>query len=357
MLEQDALDVSGYSQRGLEIYHDGLLSKRIVMFQTETMDEITISLDNILVETDAYLKQINYKHPAQQQYFYALASPPRSMLLNHATAYGFKTLVTRLLDLSRDHYGDVYKMKEHQRYVNTAVTFVRSLPMLRYLVEEEHADVNYIERFSGRHVLASIHRYLKETEVISVMQYLYEQAGFNQTEMHFDHGCRYSNKGLSVLKFAAHHATTFLFLDALLHYGYGYSMSFTTSTCVNGSINVQSTPCSNIDEFRLEGGTMNPLIYAITNHYSDYYNELWINYLITHHKANINAQDGKGNTAVIYAIKNRSFELVASLVNKYEVNIYLQNNAGESVHSLAECRNYFKERLVRIIEGKKFSPN
>jgi ankyrin repeat protein len=115
----------------------------------------------------------------------------------------------------------------------------------------------------------------------------------------------------------------------------------------------QSAEHWQIDEFRLDRGIMNPLIYAITNHYSDYYNERWINHLITHHRANINAQDVEGNTAVIYAMKNKSFELVVGLFNKYQVDISLQNNAGESVHFLAECRNYFKKKLARIVDGKK----
>jgi hypothetical protein len=283
---------------------------------------------------------------------HSFATCPRSMLLSHALLVGYQDMVRYLLNLSKDHQGDVYKMKEHQRFVNTAMLQVRSLSMLKYLIEEEHADVNYVDRKSGRTILAQINYHIRDAEVVAMIQYIYEQ-GFCQTEQIFE--SMYSSDRSTVLRQAIRYGN-WHFLEALLYYGYGYEMSFYASIDEeDGKPTLKSTPCSNIDELRLENMTLNPLIYTVVNHREQRCNEAWIDYLLTHHKANVNAQDASGNTALIYAVQYGITELTTRLVIEFGADINLKNNAGESAYSLAQ--EPFKTKLSAIWVGSNFKRN
>jgi uncharacterized protein YukJ len=260
-------------------------------------------------------------------------------------------------------------MQEHQRYVNIAMMEIRSMEMLKYFVEEEHADVNYIDRSSGRTILFNIYDHVKlDRNAKRIIFYLVQKAGFHQIE--------HRVKGRTILQLAMR-SKRIDFVDALLFMAYGYR------TETNIFHTDERVVFKNIDACLIENGTMNPLTYAVT-HYDEQRRSVeeeegsdeesseedeseeddseeedrdeflrretrLISHFLKQHKANVNAKDRKGNTAVLYAVQNNCLELSKQLVSEYGANIYLKNQEGQSAYSLANesLRMKLKTLLVK----------
>jgi hypothetical protein len=305
----------------------------------------------------------------------ALETCPRSVLLRKASAGSLKRMTRRLLDLSRNHQQDPIKMQEHQRYVNMAMMEIRSIEMLKYFVEEEHADVNYIDRSSGRTILFNIYDHAKrDKDAMQFIFYLTQRAGFSRIEQRVE--------GRTILQLAMQ-SKRIEFVDAWLWMAYGYR---TETNFFNPD---QRIVFKNIDECLLENGTMNPLTFAVIQ-YSEprlplrvdsdgdesdddendsdddeddssdedvnYFNRndtKMISHFFKQHQANVNAKDMRGNTAVLYAVQNNCLQLAKQLVSEYGANIYLKNYEGQSAYSLAN--ESLRAKLKKLLTKRKKS--
>jgi hypothetical protein len=309
LFEYGAFDTSGYLDWCLQGKHDETVSKASRGRGMTTRRQAILEASEM--EGKAFL------------------TCPRAVLLRKASAGSLKDLIRRVLDLSRNHQQDPIKMQEHQRYVNIAMMEIRSIEMLKYFVEEEHADVNYIDRSSGRTIMFNIYDHVKlDRNATRIISYLVQKAGFHHIE-HRVEEC-------TILQLAMR-SKRFDFVDALLLMAYGYR------TESNTFHPVERVFVKNINACLIENGTMNPLTYAVT-HYDEQRrsveeeegsdeesNEedeseeddsekedrdefLWretrlISHFLKQHQANVNAKDRKGNTAVLYAVQNNCLQL------------------------------------------------
>ncbi len=103
---------------------------------------------------------------------------PRAKLIEEASSVGFERIVMKVLDVSR--FDDAV---EHRRLVNYAMLNAGTLSLLKYLVEVEGADVNYIDIKTGDTVLFAVCRNLSDdSAVVEAIKYLYEDAYFVLTD-------------------------------------------------------------------------------------------------------------------------------------------------------------------------------
>jgi hypothetical protein len=266
-----------------------------------------------------------------------------------------KQVVRKLLSLSKDYpEGDEEKREHHQRYVNFTLIHVRSLSMLQYLVEEEHADVNYIDPEGEWTVLYAIVKYngLNLTTVLAMIRYLYEETSFHLTDhMMLWELDPHNMFKVDIVSTALRYVMQFnypsymLLVDLLLYYGYGYTMTFTLNVA-DDTARVDRSVCENIEELRLENGTMNPLLYAAV-----WQSKVMIKHVLVQHKANVNARDSKGNTALMYIVQQTRWEdVVGELIDEYKADPYIMNHDGQTALTLATDVN--RRIIERRIQSK-----
>jgi hypothetical protein len=264
--------------------------------------------------------------------------------LQQAATYRFREVLTTFFDRSKIYHSKINQMANHKFYVNFTMMGARSLSILKYFVEMEHADVNYIHKSgNGETIWMALMTFRNIKEEVSMIQYLCQHVH-----------CVHHNEEVlnSVLKSYLTSCSS-PYLEALLHYGYGYEFD-SDIRMQRGDAKVGR--CTNINDLRLERNTMNPLLFAVVHNLVGALDLTGLlNHLIHHHQADVNARDHEGNTVVIHVVKKSLVDayyndFVISLVEQYNADIYLENHKGESAFSLAS--DSLKHALMNLIDAR-----
>jgi hypothetical protein len=351
LFEQDKLQVRSYREKRL-LHLKAMARLKFILAQTgQTLDMNRMdiadegeldqglpSVDEIFIEgeqeNDEDVAEIVQDYMEYRPIECSFEFCSRTALLRECVTADYELITRRLLTLSRDCQEDIHKQAEHKRYVELCWSHVRSMSMLRYLVEEEHADVHHIEQQTGETILFRILRQSENVlKMFQMMRYLYKEAGFHMT----DYKCitDKEEEGITIIHYCLKYGNRVTdmiekFFDALLCYGYGYRIELNVSI----SRRFTSVTCSNINELRLENGTMNPLHYIACHEDLDF-DGIFMKHLLEIHGADVNAVDTEGNTALIYAVKGNSLDKLERLLTYEDVNAEYVNREGESALSLA----------------------
>ena len=288
------------------------------------------------------------------------------MMLQVCAKEGYLDSLKLLLQITDQYYAALGSsdansnpMLPYQEILDRTYLSCRSLTTFRYLIEETNVNIHSLFEFHGN--MQDILFYLctkivpstmtsksrgydvkDSVETIFCIQYLAEKTAFSISDSIL------SPNNYLISDLIARRR--YRLIDAIAKWSFGYQMEISSQ-------NGKSSRCVNINDclINCDDIGMNLLSYCVLTTISRH-KPLFqiIDYLVKHHKADVNAIDSNGDTILIYLIRSLQYKSAKQLVIDYHADVRIKNNQGESAESLYVNDEIHFGSLLRMLQNNNY---